>query len=58
VQVALDYHAGRAFLQHYRMLESRAALVIEQDDPAGMASLQDILRAYPGKAPGAGRRLF
>ena len=48
VQMALDYHAGNTFLQSYRMLESRAALVIEQDDPAGLASIQDIIRVYPG----------
>jgi hypothetical protein len=30
------------------MLESRSALVIEQDDPAGIAAIQDILNVYPG----------
>jgi hypothetical protein len=48
MQMALDYHAGNDFLGHYKMLESRAALVIEQDDPAGLASIQAILRVYPG----------
>jgi hypothetical protein len=48
VQAALDYHAGSAFLGHYRMLESRSAFVIEQDDPAGITSVQKILKAYRG----------
>jgi hypothetical protein len=48
VQLALDYHAGRPFLDEYKMRESRAALIIEQDDPGGLASIQSIVRAYPG----------
>lgn len=42
VQMALSYHVGEAFLENYRMLESGSALMIEQDDPNGLASLREI----------------
>jgi hypothetical protein len=48
IQMALDYHVRHSFLGNFRMLESRAVLIIEQDDPAGLASVQDILLVYPG----------
>jgi RecA-family ATPase len=46
VQMALSYHVGAAFLENYRMLESRAVLMIEQDDPDGLASLREIIDRF------------
>lgn len=45
VQLALSYHAGVDFLDHYKTLESRAALVIEQDDPSGLATVKELVQA-------------
>lgn len=46
-QLALSYHAPVPFLDYYRTLESRAVLFIEQDDPAGLATVRDILNHSP-----------
>ncbi|MEK7750333.1 MAG: bifunctional DNA primase/polymerase [Acidobacteriota bacterium] len=46
-QLALSYHAGAHFLDYYKTLESRGALFIEQDDPAGLATVRDILDRSP-----------
>jgi hypothetical protein len=46
-QLALSYQAGVPFLDYYRMLESRPALFIEQDDPLRELALRDILRRTP-----------
>jgi RecA-family ATPase len=48
LRLALDYHAGNSFLGEYKMLDSRSALVVEQDDPSGLASIQRIVQSYPG----------
>jgi hypothetical protein len=46
-QLAICYQAGQAFLDYYAMREAGRALFIEQDDPAGLATLQEILKRSP-----------
>ncbi len=46
-QLALTYQAGVPFLDWYKTLESRGVLFIDQDDPAGLATLKEILRRSP-----------
>ena len=44
VQLALSIQASEAFLGWYQIVAPGGALVIEQDDPAGLAALQPILQ--------------
>ncbi len=43
VQVALAIATGAPLLGRHRILKSGGALIVEQDDPAGTASVKDIL---------------
>lgn len=43
LQLALAYQAGVAFLDSYGVLESPGVLFFEQDDPAGLATLKQVL---------------
>ena len=44
VQAALAVASGRALFDNYRVLEPGPALLVEQDDPAGAASVKAILQ--------------
>jgi hypothetical protein len=47
VQIAIAVASGSAVCDYYRVLHRGAVLVVEQDDPAGAASIKDILRRSP-----------
>ncbi len=47
VQAALAVASGRPLFDYYRVLEPGPVMVIEQDDPAGPASVKDILSKSP-----------
>lgn len=44
VQMAVAVASGRALLDYYRVLSPGAVMVVEQDDPAGGASIKDVLQ--------------
>jgi hypothetical protein len=45
VQMAVSVASGHALFDNYRVLERGPAMVVEQDDPAGAASIQTLLKA-------------
>jgi RecA-family ATPase len=47
VQMAIAVASGNPLFDYYRVLTPGPALFVEQDDPAGAASLKDILRRSP-----------
>jgi hypothetical protein len=47
VQTAIAVASGHALFDYYRVIKPGPALIVEQDDPAGAASLQGILRRSP-----------
>ena len=47
VQVAIAVASGNAVCDFYRILNPGPVLVVEQDDPAGAASIKDILQRSP-----------
>jgi len=47
VQTAIAVASGHALLDYDRVIKPGPALIVEQDDPAGAASLSDILRRSP-----------
>jgi len=44
VQMAVAVASGRAFMDFYNVLSPGAVMVVEQDDPAGGASIKDVLQ--------------
>lgn len=46
-QMGIAYHAGVPLWGRFPVTEARPVLFIEQDDPAGLATLQDILSRSP-----------
>ncbi len=47
VQAAVAVASGHPLFDYYRVIKPGPALIVEQDDPAGAASVQDILRRSP-----------
>jgi hypothetical protein len=47
VQMAIAVASGHPLFDYYRVLTPGPVLMVEQDDPAGAASLKDILRRSP-----------
>jgi RecA-family ATPase len=47
VQMGIAVASGTPFLDNYRVLQSGPVLILEQDDPAGAASIKDILKRSP-----------
>jgi len=47
VQMAIAVASGNPLFDYYRIIKPGPVLIVEQDDPAGAASLQDILRRSP-----------
>ncbi len=47
VQMALAIASGAPLFEQYRILKPGPVLVLEQDDPAGAASIKDILQRSP-----------
>jgi len=47
VQMAVAVASGNALFDYYRVLTPGPVMMVEQDDPAGAASLKDILRRSP-----------
>jgi hypothetical protein len=47
IQTAVAVASGRALFGQYKVLKSGPALVVEQDDPGGAASVQGILKVSP-----------
>src|SRR5689334_3864180 len=45
--VPLSYEAAVLFLNHYRTLECRGVLFIEQDDSAGLATIRQLVERSP-----------
>jgi hypothetical protein len=44
VQIAVAVASGRAFMDFHKVLSPGAVMVVEQDDPAGGASIKDVLQ--------------
>lgn len=51
-QIALAVASGISLFRSYRVLDSGPVLMVEQDDPAGMVSIRDILQRSPIPAAG------
>jgi hypothetical protein len=47
VQMAIAVASGHPLFDYYRVLTPGPVMIVEQDDPAGAASLKDILRRSP-----------
>lgn len=47
LQLAIALETGSHFLEWFRTLERRPALIIEQDDPAGLATVQAVIARSP-----------
>lgn len=47
VQMAIAVASGHPLFDYYRVLNAGPVLMVEQDEPAGAASLKDILRRSP-----------
>jgi len=46
-QLAISVASGKPLMGYYRVLEPGPAMVFEQDDPGGVASIQEIMQKSP-----------
>ena len=47
VQMAIAEASGNPFLENYEVLRPGPVLMVEQDDPAGAASIKEVLKRSP-----------
>jgi hypothetical protein len=52
VQMAIAIASGHALFDNYRVLEPGPAMLVEEDDPGGAASVQDLLKVSPVSVEG------
>jgi hypothetical protein len=52
VQIGIAVAANRPVFDYYRVLESGPVMMVEQDDPAGAASVKEILKRSPVRVEG------
>jgi hypothetical protein len=50
VQEAMAITSGKPLFDNYNVLQQGAAMIVEQDDPAGAASIRDLVKAGGGTA--------